>query len=312
MEEIKQYAPVYIPTLNRFDHFKRCLESLEKCSGADKTDVYVGLDYPPSEKYVEGWKKIDIYLLEKERNNSFKKLVVRRRTQNCGVGNPNSNASLLRKEIEGLYSYYIFSEDDNEFSLNFLEYMNYYLSFYENDDTITSVSGYSFPIDYNADAKASFRTYCSSPWGSGRWTRKNKDRAWGVIMDKYLLSCKMSWKLFKKARWLFDIVVTMRYRNRCYTDEAIRTNNLLEGDYSIAPIISKVRNIGYDSTGINCVDDNGTHATQMIDDSAYFENGGVIEIKDLNKKYQKYFDKGIISDIKAIIKYFIIIIRYSK
>lgn len=45
--EIKQYAPVVIPTLNRYDHFKACLESLEKC----KTDVYVVLDFSPSEEY---------------------------------------------------------------------------------------------------------------------------------------------------------------------------------------------------------------------------------------------------------------------
>ena len=50
--EINHYAPVIIVTLNRYEHFKRCLDSLEKCTGANKTDVYVGLDYPPSEKYV--------------------------------------------------------------------------------------------------------------------------------------------------------------------------------------------------------------------------------------------------------------------
>ena len=64
--EIKQYAPVVIPTLNRYEHFKRCLESLEGCTGAEHTDVYVALDYPPSDKYVEGWKKMDAYLAEKE------------------------------------------------------------------------------------------------------------------------------------------------------------------------------------------------------------------------------------------------------
>ncbi len=52
--EITTYAPVLIPTLNRYEHFKRCLESLELCTGADKTDVYVGLDFPPSEKYHKG------------------------------------------------------------------------------------------------------------------------------------------------------------------------------------------------------------------------------------------------------------------
>ena len=51
------FAPVIIPTLNRYEHFRKCLESLEACTGAEKTDVYVALDFPPSEKYVEGWKK---------------------------------------------------------------------------------------------------------------------------------------------------------------------------------------------------------------------------------------------------------------
>ena len=50
------FAPVIIPTLNRYEHFRKCLESLEACTGAEKTDVYVALDFPPSEKYVEGWK----------------------------------------------------------------------------------------------------------------------------------------------------------------------------------------------------------------------------------------------------------------
>lgn len=65
--EIKQYAPVLIPTLNRYEHFKRCLESLERCTGADMTDVYVGLDYPTSDKYRKGWQKIDLFLKEKEK-----------------------------------------------------------------------------------------------------------------------------------------------------------------------------------------------------------------------------------------------------
>ena len=44
------YSPVIITTLNRHEHFRQCLESLERCTDADKTNVYVALDYPPSEK----------------------------------------------------------------------------------------------------------------------------------------------------------------------------------------------------------------------------------------------------------------------
>ena len=68
MIKIDKFAPVIIPTLSRYEHFRKCFESLEKCTYAEETDVYVGLDYPPSEKYIEGWKKIDRYLQEKEKS----------------------------------------------------------------------------------------------------------------------------------------------------------------------------------------------------------------------------------------------------
>lgn len=51
----KIYAPVIIPTLNRIEHLKRCIESLEKNTGADKTEVFVSLDFPPSDKYLQGY-----------------------------------------------------------------------------------------------------------------------------------------------------------------------------------------------------------------------------------------------------------------
>lgn len=35
------HAPVGIVTPNRYEHFKQCLESLERCTGADKTEVHV-------------------------------------------------------------------------------------------------------------------------------------------------------------------------------------------------------------------------------------------------------------------------------
>lgn len=59
------YAPVLIPTLNRYDHLRRCLESLSRCSWAEYTDVFVALDYPPEqnrEKYEDGWRQNRAYL----------------------------------------------------------------------------------------------------------------------------------------------------------------------------------------------------------------------------------------------------------
>lgn len=44
------YAPVVIPTLNRFDHFKRCLESLER---VDMLIAKEHLDY--LERKMHSW-----------------------------------------------------------------------------------------------------------------------------------------------------------------------------------------------------------------------------------------------------------------
>ena len=92
-------APVTIPTLCRYEHFKRCIESLSRCTLADKTEVYVALDYPAKESHWDGYNKIKDYLLShKEDNLGFKKLIVIQRSRNYGLGE-EGNIMTLRKEI---------------------------------------------------------------------------------------------------------------------------------------------------------------------------------------------------------------------
>ena len=52
------YAPVLIPTLCRYDHFIRCLESLKKNTWAKYTEVYIAVDYPAKESHWDGYKRI--------------------------------------------------------------------------------------------------------------------------------------------------------------------------------------------------------------------------------------------------------------
>ena len=40
-EALMKYAPIVIPTLNRYDKLEKCLESLSLNSGASHTDVYI-------------------------------------------------------------------------------------------------------------------------------------------------------------------------------------------------------------------------------------------------------------------------------
>lgn len=56
------YYPICIPTLCRYEKFKECIESLAHNTIASKTDLIIGLDFPPSEKYREGYEKIKEYI----------------------------------------------------------------------------------------------------------------------------------------------------------------------------------------------------------------------------------------------------------
>lgn len=287
--EIKQYAPVIIPTLNRYNHFKRCLESLERCTGADKTDVYVGLDYPPTEKYVEGWKKIDAYLVEKEKIHGFNNLFVRRRKKNCGVGNPNSNTALLRKEIENNVEYYICTEDDNEFSPNFLEYMNKGLELYKDTPNIMLISGYSYPsveeMSFSNNVVAAKK---AAAWGFGRWTGKTTPHqvvGGATYRDNVLKSWRKSLILFWKRPVSLNTFLSMKFRNKLYGDCLYSASFVLEGLYCIFPKISKVRNWGHDGSGVHCDStDTEMYIKQRIDTDNHFEYDELIFINNLNSR----------------------------
>ena len=55
-------APIIIPTLNRHEHLKKCIESLQKNKLAKQTELFISVDFPPNEKYKVGYEKVVEYL----------------------------------------------------------------------------------------------------------------------------------------------------------------------------------------------------------------------------------------------------------
>lgn len=167
------YTPVCIPTLNRYDHLRRCLESLSRCSGAEQTEVYVALDYPPVDKwnkYAPGWEK-NREFLHSCGDMGFKKLHLIERTTNYGIwfnpaGKPTNLGSLIDEYIRGKYECWITTEDDNVFAPAFLEYMNKGYELFKDDPEVVCISGYRFyfPIKYGNNTF--FRQVVDyAPWG---------------------------------------------------------------------------------------------------------------------------------------------------
>ena len=133
------YAPVVIPTLNRYGSFKRCVESLKRCSHAEKTELYIALDYPPSDKYVEGYHQICEYI--EGGLAGFQSVNIIKREKNYGVLHNALDAQILALEKHEVI---IMMEDDNEVSPCFLDYCNKCLELYQDDKSIAGVNATNY------------------------------------------------------------------------------------------------------------------------------------------------------------------------
>lgn len=264
-EEI--YAPVIIPTLCRYEHLKRCIDSLSHCTGADKTDVYIGLDYPAKESHVEGYNKICEYL---EHVQGFKNLIVLKRKENYGVvRNPRD----LIAHVKEKYDRYIFSEDDNEFAPNFLEYINFGLNTYKDDSNVIAVCGFADPfVSYDCMDSYLHKHYPMegyNAWGVGIWFDKKPEL---IPTDKVLFSTKLFFKAFFLKKGLALHRMFVRRRTHATNDLEWRVYCALNKKYCIFPSVSKVRNWGFDGSGHNCGKLELLYSTHVIDDSPEFED----------------------------------------
>ncbi len=279
-----KYAPVIIPTLCRFEHFQRCIESLKSNGWASCTDVFIGLDYPPLEKYRPGWEKIKLYLSSSD-FSAFASFTVLEQKKNIGA---SANSRILREHILSLgFDRWIYAEDDLEFSPNFIEYIDKCLDFYEDDPDVVGVTGYSYPIDWSVSEGATCfkQKFNASTWGTGYWKKKTEP-----IRD-YLSNCGLKkalpnvlkYKLYEdmidtaKIEYFneaFSIVHYLRINlMRVHSDLALRAYLAVEDKYYITPVISKTRNYGFDGSGANCKDtsESGKDPSKYrIDGNAYF------------------------------------------
>ncbi len=257
---MNKYAAVLIPTLNRFDHFKNTVTSLKNCIDAEKTDVYIGLDFPPSEDYYEGYKKICDYL-ENEDFSSFGNFRVIKMTENYGVF---KNFKALREEAFTNHDTFITMQDDIEVSKNFLSYINSALQYYENDADVVAVSGYSYPLQWRkTEGSNSLKTnYVAAEWGIGFWKDKFLELE-RVLENDYLYKSFVSAYKGNKLKYMIDAcvkdysntVLNLYYQTsllKLVCDISMRAYLPIADKYVIMPTLSCTRNHGFDGSGLYC------------------------------------------------------------
>lgn len=270
-----KYAPVAILTLNRLDHFRECIESLNMCNWADKTDVYVALDYPPSEKYVEGYRAICEYL--DSAHFGFKNLHIIRRDRNYGLGPKGNLYALLSEQIWPNYDRVIISEDDNVFAKTFLQFMDCGLGCCERRKDILAVGGFAIPAKWKDDgSEIVLLNSNANAWGFGMLRERYLEMQSVNVLDFYhsVLSSKE-----RKQRILagskndcgalaWYVMMGNGAVNDTFNSIYIRD----KGMYCLFPKTSKTLNRGTDGSGQTSgkTDIYGMNTVEL-DDRTYFD-----------------------------------------
>jgi len=303
-----KYSPIFIPTLCRHNHFRVCVESLGKNKDAKESVLYIALDYPINDSQWDGYKKILKYI---KTIKGFKLVHVIKRTENYGA---KKNFLEGKKEVFKKYDRIIVSEDDNEFSPNFLEYTNKGLLLYEENKMITAICGHRHLFPVPKDYRCNY--YFSkgfSAWGYGMWRDRYKKFVYTpnelktFIYDKsFIQKIKIYYPSFYKS------ILSYIIKNQdMFGDGTVAIDMVRENTYCVYPTVSKVRNHGHDGSGVNCGNmSEDLYSKQTIDSDSQFDYLGKAIIEDtlIVNAQREYYREGVIVKIKTLILRFLIIL----
>ena len=318
---------ILIPTLCRHKHLEKCLDSLMKNPWAKYVDLYIALDYPASDAHWPGYREI-LKLMDRD-YSIFRSFHLVKRPVNYGAEN---NYESLLKDIVQDYDQFIYMEDDTEFSENYLEYMLKALDYFRDDSDVISVSGYSYPVKLTKDNNCNIITQNAifNMWGAGFWVDKYKV-FWKAIDDNLCLIRDYPYNIrhYKFSNYRRDDYINFvagvdpddkDVRKKCLlftspSDISMGVYMQIKGQYQAMPCISKVRNNGFDGSGLYCqtvkprkfgkvTSDTYDYSKQPIDQKKSFTlryDGG----KSRSYAFQQlnnFVKPGLANDIKSNIK----------
>jgi glycosyltransferase involved in cell wall biosynthesis len=235
-------APVLITVYNRRKHFIECVESLAQCRLADQTHLFIASDAAKTDTDKEAVKEIRDYCAN---IIGFKKIDLLFSEQNMGAYESSKNA---QERVFAEYDKFIFTEDDNVFSPNFLEFINEGLEFYKNNPNVFAICGYKHPFriphNYNNDV---YVYSLPAAWGFGTWKEKY------LAVDLYPKSFDISQKQKRRMPCAWnELMLDVVSNNKTYGDVVMGYHCLKKDMVNVYPVISLVQNHGHDGSGMHC------------------------------------------------------------
>lgn len=279
------FAPIIVSVYDRKRHLENCINSLKNNYYAKDTILYIVSDNANTEEDKKIITDIRNYI---KTISGFKE--VRCIFNETNLGSYESQRNAIEK-ILNEHDTFIFLEDDNVVSKYFLNYMNEGLEKFKNDRSIFSISAYThsdlkIPLNYNKDI---YIWACTCPWGYATW----KDRWYELDLElsKYpnFIKDKKRVRRFKKiAPDFMGTLKADREEMIKAMDIKIFFNMFLNNKYSIFPVKSLVRNMGFEGTGEHCGIDDKYSNEEIYQEEIKFPQKIEID-KRIFKAFRKYF-----------------------
>ena len=239
-------APIVLFVYNRPWHTRQTLNSLLRNELAKDSDLIVFSDAPKSP---------DVAMLVTEVRSllkgitGFKSVRIIERDNNWGL-----SKSIIEgvTEVVNRYGKVIVLEDDIVTSPSFLQFMNQALDYYEKENRVWHISGWTYPIDTEGLGDAFLWRFMNC-WGWATWAdrwinfEKNPQR----LIENWSEHEKHHFDLDGSGVAWYQVVANLKAEMDTWAIfwyATIYENNGL----CINPVRSYVKNIGHDGSGMNC------------------------------------------------------------
>ena len=294
-------APIVLFIYNRPLHTLKTLEALERNELAEQSVLYVFADGPKKNASQEDLESINAARLVCRNIKWCKEIHIIESETNQGLANSIINGVT---QVVNKYGSIIVLEDDLIVSNYFLKFMNEALIKYESEETVISISAFSYPIK---NLPSLFFLKGADCWGWATWKR-----GW----DLFEYDGKKLLHELEKLKSTYSFNYNDSYPFKQMLKDQIDGKNsswairwyasaFLKNKITLYPSLSFVNNVGFDGSGTHC-DDKNHFETSLETRPKLFETIKIEENKEVKKKISIYLKKlnlPKLSKKDVIIKY---------